>query len=433
AGGTLGEWGLQTQWSGTIVSGALQQGMAEDGRERYRYTSLFASTLGQALGTTDVPDLPVPLERPAEEPVMVAMSTDPDDADARRRDFERYLAKVQGKDPDQPALAMSVAESEAWMPWPADPPPRGRVAPSAGDGLFAMVGPWMERELPSPWSSGSGFDAPQSRNADDVAGLPGLEEAPLRLGSNERYRGAIVKYAHAFEMAPETLAALISAEAATLKGQRLLDARDELVADSEDFIGPLNKRQRIQWNEMKNELARQWDPRSASPTTTARGLAQFVEHTWVGEALMEDGHLNEQARVLGLIDANNKVVDKPGLLQLRQDPELAIAAAAAYGSRNLKALRAAKVDGMPLLPEVLTDEQEAKLMYLAHHEGLNGAKRLLRGDLSDTQAMQLLSRNVPNAARRQTLLDGHAGSAAKAYTAWLNGYIDQKIRLERFR
>jgi hypothetical protein len=89
--------------------------------------------------------------------------------------------------------------------------------------------------------------------------------ANLNLGVNQRYAEPIAMAAWKYGLAPQTLAAFIGAEASP-------NGRGE------------------------------WDPKSASSMSSARGLTQFKTDTWKGEGERRDGYLNGVARGLGYLD-----------------------------------------------------------------------------------------------------------------------------------
>jgi hypothetical protein len=70
-------------------------------------------------------------------------------------------------------------------------------------------------------------------------------------------------------------------------------------------------------------------------------------------------------------------------------------------------------------------------MYIAHHEGPGGARKVLDGSLDEARASRLLPIQV-GVARAAQLQSQH-GSAKAAYIAWLNEYAASKIQPGRFR
>jgi LysM repeat protein len=210
----------------------------------------------------------------------------------------------------------------------------------------------------------------------------------LSLGVNEGYRAAIVEAATRTGMAPQTVAAIIDAE--TLK-----------------------------------DTAGVWRADAASSTSTAVGMTQFLKGTWIAEATRAGGVLNAEAKAAGFVDSNDRVVDEPGLLASRTDARLSILAGADYARGNLDALARAGSIADDAAPAAL-----AKYAYLAHHEGLAGAKGFLSGDMRYLRDATFEA-NVP-ASSRQRYLDAAGGSEPLAYRHWLSDYVDRRIDVTRF-
>ncbi|SOB86586.1 LysM repeat-containing protein [Sphingomonas guangdongensis] len=206
----------------------------------------------------------------------------------------------------------------------------------------------------------------------------------LRLGANERYRDAIVEASARTGMAPQTVAAIIDAE--TLKDRNGV-----------------------------------WRNDAAATTSSAVGMTQFLSGTWIGEAQRAGGVLNAEAKALGVVDAENRVVDRAGLLALRTDARLSILAGADYARHNLAQLP---------VPTGASPAAVAKYAYIAHHEGLGGARGFLSGDMRYLRDATFEA-NVP-ARDRQRYLDAAGGSEPLAYRNWLSDYVDRRIDVTRF-
>jgi murein DD-endopeptidase MepM/ murein hydrolase activator NlpD len=187
----------------------------------------------------------------------------------------------------------------------------------------------------------------------------------LQLGVNAQYAPEITAAANKCNMDPAGLAALIDAEAAK---------------DSSGL----------------------WNRNSANPTSTARGLTQFLKGTWLQMAVQTWSTLNTQAKQLGFVDQNNRVADPVALLKLRFDPALSIMSAAEYAASNLKVVMARGLQ-YPDFYNPATPDGKMRLAYLCHHEGAGGAAAYLRG------------------------------RKAQSYVDFLDGYIDRKIVPARFR
>lgn len=236
-----------------------------------------------------------------------------------------------------------------------------------------------DREAPAiaaPAAGAGGFDPYSVAN---------LKLDPL----NGKYLGAIVEAAARTGLPPQALAALIEAEAAKVRGTG------------------------------------QWDANSKSPSSSARGLAQFLDRTWIGEAVRAGGLLNAEARASGCVSADNEVVDRARLLQLRFDPRVSLLAAADLAVVNLAVLADKGV-----LPAAVDAAGQAKLAYLAHHEGAARAAGFLRGDMGYVSPASFKA-NVP-AAKRATALAAAGGDIGHAYRDYLARYIDRRIVVTAF-
>ena len=204
----------------------------------------------------------------------------------------------------------------------------------------------------------------------------------LHLGVNDEYRPAMLKAARTFDLPPQTLAALIGAEASR------------------------NKRH-------------EWDPKSRNKKTDASGLTQFMARTWLGEAERRGSYLNGLATRLGYLDKKGKIAAtyKQAFLALRFDADHSINASADYAAFNLAKLKKRGV---------VLDESPAALAryaYLAHHEGLEGATDFLQGKpLSASHWKQ----NVPP-DERQYWLTHYGPNLSTAYRAFMHKYTDDLI------
>lgn len=216
----------------------------------------------------------------------------------------------------------------------------------------------------------------------------------LRLGVNEIYRGAIEAAQQLTGIDGSAIAALIDAEAAKISS------------------GPNRGR---------------WNRESHNAGSGASGLTQFLASTWIDHALRPAHLLNSRAKGLGYVTAANKVVSgqRQALLALRFDADLSIISAAEYGVDNLKILAHAGA-----LPATMSDDQRARYMYLAHHEGAGGATGYLKGTRSYTR-QNLVGQVGANAADRY--IDACGGSTSAAYRMWLEAYMDEKIVPAKFR
>jgi len=222
--------------------------------------------------------------------------------------------------------------------------------------------------------------------------------SPLNhLGANEVYRDAISQAAAEAGLPRSTIAAIIEAEAAKIP-----------------------------------HSGGTWNPDSYNAKSHAGGLAQFLEKTWQGEAVKPGTGLNRLARERGYVDGQH-VTDPAALLRLRNDPAASILAAAQYDQSALGQLAGYRdASGNPLVPETPDDDELARDLYLAHHEGAGGAAAMLGDRLDWGDAMRLWQSNVgPYYTMYPKLGTEHA--AGPSYSAWLRQYIDRKIRPSDFR
>jgi murein DD-endopeptidase MepM/ murein hydrolase activator NlpD len=211
-------------------------------------------------------------------------------------------------------------------------------------GLIGALRPQMPPPPPPP---------PQPGAAPDLA-----------LGPNARYREAILAAANKCGMDPAGLAALIDAEAAKVDGV--------------------------------------WDPNSRNPTSTARGLTQFLKGSWLDLASRPWSTLNKVAKDNELVGPDNRVTNPNELLDLRADPALSIMSAAEYAASNLKFVMG-KSPPYRDFYDPSTPDGKMRLAYLCHHEGAGGALTYLRGGKD------------------------------QRYVDWLDSYIARTIVPSRFR
>jgi len=177
-----------------------------------------------------------------------------------------------------------------------------------------------------------------------------------------------------------------------------------------------------------------WDPMSKNKSSTAAGLTQFLEGTWIDEAKRSDTYLNQRAKELGFIDDKNKITNKEGLLDLRYSSRESIVAAAEMGNRNLNRL----IDAG--LVKADADEQAlAQAMYTTHQSGYEGAKRVLNVDnkpnapiLTQATATSLLTKQI-GPERATANISQQRGNAPQAYREWLQGHMDEYVDPSKFK
>lgn len=130
------------------------------------------------------------------------------------------------------------------------------------------------------------------------------------------------------------------------------------------------------------------DPTAANPKSSARGLGQFIESTWL------DLIRRERPALAGRSDKE--------LLELRNDPRLSRDMVAAHARDNAQGLAAQGI------------EASAGNVYLAHFLGLKGAIRVLQAD-PDKPVAELLDRAAIRA--NPGVLGGKTAGSVAAWAA----------------
>ncbi|MDB5365122.1 MAG: hypothetical protein JWM77_1049 [Rhodospirillales bacterium] len=209
----------------------------------------------------------------------------------------------------------------------------------------------------------------------------------MRLGVNQKYADAIYEGAERSGLSPTVVAAIIHAEAGKIHHG-------------------------------------EWNPASYNKTG-ALGLGQMRPSAWIEVSEKHGTLLNELARQQQWLTEFGKLKpeNQSALLALRLDPRHSIVAAAEYDAMTLKQLLADR----PSI-HVTRPADQAKLIYLLHHEGLTGAKQFLDGAIPERNAETRLKANVKG---RFDLLVEQYGTAAAAYSAWLESRLE-KINPSRF-
>lgn len=254
--------------------------------------------------------------------------------------------------------------------------PRARTGP-AENGLEGrgrvLIGVYVKPD--------AGAAAPAAPPADNSSRYTA---ANLDLGVNETYRTDILHAAQLSGLPPQTVAAVISAEAAV------------------DRQG-------------------QWRADSYNADSGATGLTQFVSGTWLGEARSSTSLLNAELTSRGIDPAT---ASDRSLLALRTDSRLSIVAGVSYATSNIASLQAGGA-----VPRNLDPAMTAKVAYIAHHEGLGGARAFFRGDIVAVDSKW--SGNVP-ASQRADYLARSGGDREGAYHAWLTDYTNSRIDVTRY-
>ena len=228
--------------------------------------------------------------------------------------------------------------------------------------------------------------------ASEVPVSGGTTSGTLKLGKNGVFRDQLLAASGRTNIDPAALASLIDAEAAKINGV--------------------------------------WNPNSKASTSSASGLTQFLKGTWRQMAGTAGTLLNETGVQNGLVVMSGNSFFVPSdnlqaLLDLRFDPLQSITAAAEYGVQNLNFLV-----GKSVIAPNISDDKRAWFMYLAHHEGPQGAADAIKGTLSVSKSKW--NGNVPGSERTKFLQEA-GGNISEAYRRWLFAYADRKIVPSRFR
>jgi hypothetical protein len=162
-----------------------------------------------------------------------------------------------------------------------------------------------------------------------------------------------------------------------------------------------------------------FNPKAAAPTSSASGLFQFIQQTWLG-TVKEAGSLlgyGKYADAISKSSSGNYSVTDPSarnaIMQLRNDPVASSEMAAVLTQAN-----SSKLTGM--LGRHPTDAE----LYMAHFMGVDGAAKLIANAQDNPQisAAQLFPDAA--AANRPIFFDsaGHPRSASDVYAVLTSRY-----------
>jgi murein DD-endopeptidase MepM/ murein hydrolase activator NlpD len=255
----------------------------------------------------------------------------------------------------------------------------------------------------------------------------------LKLGPNNEYREWVKKAAQRAGIVPQAVAAVMNAEAAKDKNNK-------------------------------------WKVDSKSKKSSATGMTQFLDATWVSEALRTGTYLNDKAIAEGWLcndakghlqfkKADDNYITQPDLqrklialikparttadrnlqklLNLREQAEYAIMAAMDYAKVNLDGLR---ISGYAI--DDLNDTEKARIMYLCHHLGIGDAMHFIQNtipeedvhiekkgkkQLTQNGAKKLLSAQVGLTIAENKYKKEKDDSWVKGHRFWLQGFIGSHI------
>jgi hypothetical protein len=149
------------------------------------------------------------------------------------------------------------------------------------------------------------------------------------------------------------------------------------------------------------------DPKARASTSTARGLYQFIESTWL-TMVKEEGAKFGLGRYADAIqrgsDGQYKISDpaaRAKILKMREDPQISSLMAGALAKRNSAELQAS-----------LGRKPTPGELYLAHFLGAGGAKRLI--ELQKTNPNASAAAAFPDAARANKSIFHRADGKARS-------------------
>jgi len=259
----------------------------------------------------------------------------------------------------------------------------------------------------------------------------------LKLGANNVYRDWVKKAAARAGLLPQAVAAVMNAEAAKGKDGK-------------------------------------WQEDSKSGKSSATGMTQFLDASWIDMALQSGTYLNDKAVGEGWLSTDEHGVQqfkkadgtfikadkqhrldralvrmiKPKrtasdanlqkLLDLRYQAEYAIMTAMDYAKANLAALRQRGYD-----IDSLNDVEKARIMYLCHHLGIGDAVHFIQNTIPEEDvyvegkdkqkhlkqngAKKLLTAQVGPDQAENKYKKENGSSWVKGHRAWLRGFININI------
>lgn len=261
----------------------------------------------------------------------------------------------------------------------------------------------------------------------------------LKLGSNNPYRDWVKQAAKRAGVVPQAVAAVMNAEAS-------------------------------------KEKSGKWKADSKSPKSSATGMTQFLDGSWIGVAVSSGTYLNDKCKQVGWLSQDDKdawrfkkadgtYVTGPGLernlkkllagarsasdknlqklLDLRYEPEFAIMTAMDYAKANLNGLRS---KGYAI--DDLNDTEKARIMYLCHHLGLADAVHFIQNTIPEEDvvvtnkkgkkvikqngAERLLTGQVGKAVALKKYVTPNDGSWVMGHRVWLQDFMNRTITPSAF-
>jgi hypothetical protein len=162
-----------------------------------------------------------------------------------------------------------------------------------------------------------------------------------------------------------------------------------------------------------------FNPKAAAPTSSASGLFQFIQQTWLG-TVKEAGNLlgyGKYADAISKSSSGSYSVNDPSarteIMQLRDDPVASSEMAAALTQSNGSKLTS-------MLGRPPTDAE----LYMAHFMGADGAAKLIASAKENPQASGAQMFPSAAAANQSIFYDtsGHARSVSGVYSVLASRY-----------
>jgi hypothetical protein len=261
----------------------------------------------------------------------------------------------------------------------------------------------------------------------------------LKLGPNNPYRDWVKQAAKRAGVVPQAVAAVMNAEAS-------------------------------------KEKSGKWKADSKSPKSSATGMTQFLDGSWIGVAVSSGTYLNDKCKQAGWLSQDDKdawrfkkadgtYVTGPGLernlkklvttartasdknlqklLDLRYESEFAIMTAMDYAKANLNGLH---TKGYAI--DDLNDTEKARIMYLCHHLGLADAVHFIQNTIPEADvvvtnkkgkkvikqngAKKLLTAQIGEKKALKEFVDPNDGSWVEGHRAWLEDFMNRAITPSAF-
>jgi len=327
-----------------------------------------------------------------------------------------------------PVAKKGVTLSEVWQYIQAHPrelltwnPYKIMEDAAANPGTAAKPNTFVTPRVPALGQGNTIVTRNENGHPTVVVGMEDYDKN-LKLGVNEEYRPAILASAKRVGLPPQVLASVVNAECAR------------------DRTG-------------------KWNKDCKSKVSSATGMGQFLDGTWLGLATTPGNYLFDKAKSLGYLEEKTvekknkqgkvistkttwavKFFSKNDLLDLRKDPETMLTMIGQYGLTNLASLQkpqyrfnketkkreivdaALKIDGAGL-----NQVERARLMYLCHFLGAGDARKFIRNTMTENRSEKIFKAQGLPAKSIKTYLNINNNEYRKALRDWWNVYNSDKI------